>query len=79
VDVGILVSFSFLINEIVRQQREIGVLHGMLPICSHCKRIRDEVGGWHQLELFITQRSSARFSHTFCEDCGKKYYPGLMD
>jgi hypothetical protein len=79
VDVAILVGFSGLIDQIVRQQRKIRVLEGMLPICSFCKRIRDERGEWRQLESFIGERSAARFSHTFCEQCGKVHYPDLVD
>ncbi len=79
VDVAILVVVSALIERVIRQERELQVLEGMLPICSFCKRIRDEEGQWQQLEGYISARSSARFSHTFCRDCGLKQYPGLVD
>jgi len=79
VDVAILTGFSLLIDKILQQQRALRVLQGMLPICGFCKRIRDEQGGWHQLESFITQRSGAQFSHTFCQDCGRKHYPDLAN
>lgn len=78
-DMVVLVGFSLLIYEIIRQQREIRVLRGMLPICGFCKRIRNEKGGWQQLESFITERSDAQFSHTFCQECGSKHYAGLID
>jgi len=52
---------------------------GVLPICSFCKRIRDQDEQWRRMESFISERSSARFSHTFCEQCGKVHYPGLVD
>ena len=78
VDTAILIGFSLLIHRVLEQQRAIRALQGMLPICGFCKRIRDEQGGWHQLESFITQRSGARFSHTFCQDCGPKHYPDLV-
>lgn len=76
---AILGGFAALVDLIVRQQREIKVLEGMLPICSFCKRIRDEKGEWRRLEAFIADRSEARFSHTFCEECGRSHYPGLVD
>ena len=79
VDVVILSGFAVTIHQIVRQQRQIKVLEGMLPICSFCKRIRDQDGEWRRMESFITERSSARFSHTFCEQCGKIHYPGFVD
>jgi hypothetical protein len=75
VDVIILVGFAALIHKTLLQRRQIRVLEGMLPICSFCKRIRDERGQWRQLEAFITERSDALFSHTFCEQCGRTHYP----
>jgi hypothetical protein len=78
VDMVILSGFAVTIDQIVRQQRQIKVLEGMLPICF-CKRIRDQDGEWRRLEAFISERSSASFSHTFCEQCGKIHYPGLVD
>jgi hypothetical protein len=79
VDIAILTGFSLLIEHLLRQQREIRVLQGMLPICGFCKKIRDESGAWRQLESFITERSSASFSHTFCRECGRKHYGELAD
>ncbi|HEX2250668.1 MAG TPA: hypothetical protein VHH32_09980 [Gemmatimonadales bacterium] len=79
VDVAILAGFALLIEQIIRQQREIRVLQGMLPICGFCKRIRDESGGWQQMESYITRHSGAQFSHTFCPECGRKHYPGLTE
>lgn len=77
VDVAILVGFAALLHKTLLQRRQIRVLEGMLPICSFCKRIRDENGQWRQLEVFITERSDALFSHTFCEQCGRINYPEL--
>jgi hypothetical protein len=76
-DVAILVGTSLVIDRLVRQDREIRVLEGLLPICSFCKRIRDEQGEWRQLETYIAARSGARFSHTFCPECGRREYPGV--
>lgn len=57
---------------------EINTLQGILPICSHCKSIRDDKnGGWHQLESYISNHSGADFSHSICPDCARKYYPDL--
>jgi hypothetical protein len=79
VDMVILAGFAILIDMSARQQRQIRILEGMLPICSFCKRIRDEGGEWRQLEVFIADRSAARFSHTFCQACGRIHYPELVD
>lgn len=79
IDMIILAVTSLMIDQIVRQERAIQVLQGLLPICSFCKRIRDDDGEWRQLELYIAARSDARFSHTFCRDCGRRQYPDLVD
>lgn len=79
VDVVILVGIAFVVDRIVRQEHQIRALEGLLPICSFCKKIRDEAGVWRQLEAYIGSRSSARFSHTFCPECGRRHYPDLVD
>ena len=53
-------------------------LSGLLPICSSCKKIRDDKGYWQQIESYIRERSEAQFSHGICPDCMKKLYPDLM-
>jgi hypothetical protein len=78
-DVVILVGTALMIDRIVRQEQELRVFEGLLPICSFCKRIRDEGGAWRQLEPYIASRSAARFSHTLCPECGRRHYPGLTD
>lgn len=50
-------------------RRELKRLEGLLPICSYCKRIQDGAGEWNSLEVYITERSDARFSHGICERC----------
>ncbi|WP_319521206.1 cache domain-containing protein [uncultured Desulfosarcina sp.] len=56
---------------------EIKQLKGLLPICSNCKKIRDDSGYWNQIESFIREHSEAEFSHGICPDCVKKLYPYL--
>ena len=56
---------------------EVKKLSGLLPICSHCKKIRDDKGYWNFLETYITDRSEAQFSHSICKECAKKYYPDM--
>jgi hypothetical protein len=79
IDLVVLLVLVQVIGYIARQRRAIQVLHGMLPICGFCKRIRDESGGWLQLEQYIADRSEASFSHTFCPDCGRTHYGKLLD
>jgi YesN/AraC family two-component response regulator len=52
-------------------------LSGLLPICSSCKKIRDDKGYWQQIESYIREHSDAQFSHGVCPDCLKKLYPNL--
>lgn len=54
---------------------QVKKLHGMLPICMHCKKIRDDEGYWSQIESYITERSEAIFSHGICPNCVTELYP----
>ena len=54
--------------------QEVSVLEGLLPICSHCKKIRDENDEWQRLERYITQRSAAQFTHGVCPECRATHY-----
>ncbi len=56
---------------------KIKTLKGLLPICMHCKKIRDDKGYWKQMEAYIQKNSEAEFSHSICEECAHKYYPGI--
>jgi hypothetical protein len=55
--------------------RRIRCLHGLLPICSSCKRVRDDHGYWQQIEAYIRDHSEADFSHGLCPDCCQRLYP----
>lgn len=54
---------------------EIKVLKGILPICSFCKKIRDDQGYWNQVEVYVKQHSDADFSHSICPECAQIHYP----
>lgn len=54
---------------------EIKTLKGIVPICSHCKKIRDDQGYWNSIEKYIEEHSEAELSRSICQDCAKKYYP----
>jgi PAS domain S-box-containing protein len=56
---------------------KIKTLSGLLPICASCKKIRDAQGDWKSIEVYIQERSEAKFSHAICPDCKKKLYPEL--
>lgn len=54
---------------VIQRTAEIKTLHGSLPICANCKKIRDDQGAWQQLEIYISQHTDAAFSHGICADC----------
>lgn len=55
------------------------VLGGYLPICSRCKKIRDDSGKWNAVETYISKRTAADFTHTVCPQCARELYPELID
>lgn len=57
---------------------EVRTLHGLIPICSHCKKVRDDKGYWSQIETYISSRSDADFSHGICPECLELHYPEIM-
>jgi len=57
--------------------KENKTLRGLIPICSNCKKIRDDDGYWHQVEVYLRDHSDADFSHSICPDCIKRLYPEL--
>jgi hypothetical protein len=58
-------------------EQTIDALEGVLPICAHCKRIRDAANEWVGVEKYLEERSRAQFSHGICPDCMNHYYPSL--
>jgi streptogramin lyase len=56
---------------------QVKTLSGLLPICSYCKKIRDDKGYWNQIDAYISEHSDADISHGICPRCAAKYYPDL--
>ncbi|MCB0194622.1 MAG: response regulator [Anaerolineae bacterium] len=54
---------------------QIQTLKGLLPICAQCKKIRDDKGYWHEVEVYIREHSDADFSHGLCPHCLRALYP----
>jgi PAS domain S-box-containing protein len=69
---------ELLIAELQEALDKVRQLEGILPICSFCKKIRDEDGRWQVMETYISNHSQVEFSHSFCPDCGRKYYPAYF-
>lgn len=66
-----------LVSDLKKTLSEVKTLRGFLPICSNCKKIRDDKGYWNQIESYIRDRSDAEFSHGICPECAKKLYPDM--
>lgn len=68
-----------LIAQLENALQQVKKLSGLLPICASCKMIRDDQGGWQQIEDYIATHSEADFSHSICPTCARKLYPELFD
>ena len=62
-------------NELKEALDTINTLHGIIPICANCKKIRDDKGAWSQIETYVSERSEAQFSHGICPECARELYP----
>lgn len=61
-------------NKLKSALENVKTLSGLLPICSGCKKIRDDEGYWNQIDSYIEKHSEAQFSHGLCEDCTNEFY-----
>jgi PAS domain S-box-containing protein len=68
-----------LLNKLQESLAHIKELNGLLPICSNCKKIRDDKGFWNQVEKYIGEHTDAEFTHGICPECAKKQYGDLYD
>jgi two-component system cell cycle sensor histidine kinase/response regulator CckA len=66
-----------LIKKLSDALSHVKLLAGLLPICSSCKRIRDDGGYWQQVETYIRLHSEATFTHSICPECLKRYKADL--
>ncbi len=68
-----------LIAQLQEALASVKQLSGLLPICAHCKKIRDDQGYWRQIEQYLHDHSQAQFSHGVCPECARKFYPDIYD
>lgn len=57
---------------------EVKTLRGLVPVCSSCKKIRDDHGFWSQFELYVEAHSDAEFTHGICPECAQELYPEYL-
>jgi len=58
---------------------QVKQLTGLLPICAHCKKVRDDQGYWSQIESYIAEHSDAEFSHGICPGCLQAHYGDVLE
>ena len=61
------------VQELANALARVRQLQGLLPICSYCKRIRNDQNYWQQIENYIAEHSGAEFSHGICPECYEKF------
>jgi hypothetical protein len=64
-----------LIEELQQALDSVKMLSGLIPICTHCKAVRDDKGYWLQVDAFMREHSNAKLSHSICPDCAQKVMP----
>jgi hypothetical protein len=52
----------------------VKTLEGLLPICSYCKRVRDDSGYWSQIDTYLRKHTNASLTHGYCPECAAKFY-----
>jgi GAF domain-containing protein len=57
----------------------VKTLRGFIPICSACKKIRDDTGYWQAVDVYVRDHTEAEFTHGLCPDCARRLYPGLAE
>lgn len=67
-----------LIDELQEALAKVKTLSGLVPICSWCKKIRDDQGFWNEVEVFVQSHSDAVFSHGVCPTCQKRWLKGAV-
>ena len=64
-----------LIRDLQESLAEIKTLRGILPLCTFCKKVRDDTGYWEQVDIYLEKHSAADISHGLCPECLEKHYP----
>lgn len=73
--IGLAIKNSLTYTKLKNALDEITALKRLLPICAGCKKIRDDKGYWHAVEIYFHEHAHTDFTHSMCPDCIKKFYP----
>lgn len=68
-----------LIVELREALEKVKTLKGLIPICSHCKKIRDDKGYWEKIEVYIRNHTEVDFTHGICPECMEKKFPQYLN
>lgn len=68
-----------LVAELQDALQHVKTLKGLLPICMHCRKVRDDAGYWSMIETYFRKHSELLFSHGVCPECAQQHYPELND
>lgn len=68
-----------LIEQLKAALAEVKTLRGFIPICTSCKKVRNDKGYWEAIESYLQQHSEAEFTHSLCPECIRKLYPEYAD
>ncbi|NOK70702.1 MAG: hypothetical protein GFH27_549357n65 [Chloroflexi bacterium AL-W] len=79
----VLSMVALLLTQVSRQKRkleqEVSTLHHLLPICSHCKKIRNPNNTWFPLEQYITEQTGSQLTHSICPECARIFYSDIFE
>jgi len=64
-----------LLHELTQALAQVRTLQGLLPICSSCKKIRDDQGYWQAIDVYLHDHAEMEFSHGLCPECAHRLYP----
>ena len=70
-----MMEFRRVSRALAESLKNLKTLHGLLPICSSCKKIRDDDGAWSRIESYISAHSETEFTHGICPTCIERLYP----
>ena len=73
----IITKLHMTVSQLEKSLSEVKTLKGIVPICSYCKKIRDDQGYWAQVESYISKHTNADFSHGICPDCMAEHFPDI--
>ena len=79
IQIATLVIVAYLMARIRELIVEVRSLKGKLPICVHCKKIRNQYDEWEEMETYVARQSEMKFVHGVCLDCKKKHLEELSN